>query len=87
MESSVNARLPEMTGHSILYSKWHGFRGEMENNSRVCGVTQTYGLNYKEFTGSREANRQFICRHHTADTPYKLKKLTFNPIFIITVNA
>ena len=73
MESSVNARLPEMTGHSVLYSKWHGFRGQMENNSPlcVCGA-QTYGLNYKEFTGSREANRQFICRHHTADTSYKL---------------
>ena len=52
----------------------------------VCGA-QTYGLNYKEFTGSREANRQFIWRHHTADTAYKLKKLTFTPIFIITVNA
>ena len=38
MESSVNARLPVMTGHSILYSKWNGFRGEMENNSPVCVV-------------------------------------------------
>ena len=25
MESSVNARLPEMTGHSVLHSKWNGF--------------------------------------------------------------
>ena len=29
MESSVNPRLPKMTGHSVLYSKWNGFRGEM----------------------------------------------------------
>ena len=55
--SSVNARLPEMTGHSVLYSKWHGFRGQMKNNSPLCVCdAQTYGLNYKEFTGSGEAN-------------------------------
>ena len=45
MESSVNAKLPEMTGHSVLYSKWNGFRGEMENKlSSVCVVLKPMDL-------------------------------------------
>ena len=53
--------IPEMTGHSVLYSKWNGFSGKMENIfTLVCGA-QIYGLNYQECSGSRKAHRQFIC--------------------------